>query len=326
MFYCFLYEDIESLREDSLVMQIEYARRIGKLYIGNIKHQKVYDGCDQNCPVELAGKKILLRSTYDNMLPGIRLLKKFGAELIESESDIDKIENWYKLGFTNRPIFHVDVHAIERGMSDIYLQKQYLVQWDNIFLKSVKKGFSAVIKTSRIMQKDLQILAFLKEQASKYGEQFIITKYMEVRTDSIGRRESRHIVINCKVLNSSRMIHSIRHTVPKAHLDKAAEVVLWMKNIKNFPKNYVLDLGEFKDTNGEICVDIIELNPLTCSMCYVNNSIFITEVPEIKEIKEKFLMGYEYCYNALKNPQNYHQIRSSIKNYSYITDERYYFL
>lgn len=325
MFYCFLNEDIEMHKEDTMKMQMEYAQRIGRLYIGDIKYQKIYDGCDQKRSVELMGKKILLRSTYDNMLPGIRLLKKFGAELIESESDIDKIENWYKLGLANRPIFHVDLSEIERGMLDINLQK-HLEQWDKIFLKSVKKGFSAIIKTPKIVQKDSQILAFLKEQALKYGEQFIITKYMEIRIDSIGKRESRHIVINSNVLNSSRMIHSIRHTVPKSHLNKALKVAFWMKNIKDFPQNYVLDLGEYKDANGEICVDIIELNPLTCSMCYVNNSIFTTEVSEIKDIKEKFLMGYEYCYNALYNPQNYHQIRSSIKDYSYTTDEKYYFL
>lgn len=325
MFYCFLYDDLEEFENDPLMIQMEYARCIDRLYIGNLKQQRIYNGCDPNRPIELKGKKILLRSTCDNMMQGIRLLKRFGADLLENEDDITKIENWYKWEFTDRPMFRIALSAIERGIPDDDLQK-CLAQWDNIFLKSIEKGFSAVIKTSRIIQRDPQILTFLKERSSKHGKEFIVTKYMEIRMDSIGRRESRHIVMNSQVINSSRMVHSIRHTVSKSHLSKLQDITSRIKNMKDFPQNYVLDLGEFKEDSGEIHIDIVELNPLTCSMCYVNNSVFTHEVSQIKETRERFLMGYEYCYDALKNPEKYHQVRSSNRNYAYVDDERYYFL
>ena len=53
-------------------------------------------------------------------------------------------------------------------------------------------------------------------------------------------------------------------------LEKMAEEI---SKIKGFPKNYILDIGEFlKDE--KLVPDVVELNPITPAMCYVNNSIF----------------------------------------------------
>lgn len=98
MYYCFLEEDIERLTNDPLVIQKEYARRLGSLYVGSLKQQAIFD--ISGSKVSLAGKKVLLRCTYDNLIRGICLLDKQGAKLIETESDIDRIESWYKLRLT----------------------------------------------------------------------------------------------------------------------------------------------------------------------------------------------------------------------------------
>ena len=99
-----------------------------------------------------------------------------------------------------------------------------------------------------------------------------------------------------------------------------------MKCLCFFPANYVLDLCEFTDNNGNSYVDIVELNPLSCSMCFVNNSIFSADVPEIRECQKLLLMGYEFCFDALRNPQNYAITRTSNKSYSYASDSRYIFI
>ena len=80
------------------------------------------------------------------------------------------------------------------------------------------------------------------------------------------------------------------------------------------------------DDYGNADIDIVEINPLSCSMCYVNNSIYTIEVPEINECRQQLMMGFEFCYDAIVNPQNYSMTRASNKSYSYISDSQYYFL
>lgn len=77
-----------------------------------------------------------------------------------------------------------------------------------------------------------------------------------------------------------------------------------------FPANYALDL------------DIVELNPISCSMCYVNNSIYADVVPEIGECQRQLMMGAEFCYDAIANPKNYDMLRISNKSYTYTSDNQ----
>lgn len=79
-----------------------------------------------------------------------------------------------------------------------------------------------------------------------------------------------------------------------------------------FPANYALDLGEFIDSNGNSYIDIVELNPISCSMCYVNNSIYADVVPEIGECQRQLMMGAEFCYDAIANPKDYDTFKAQI--------------
>ena len=89
----------------------------------------------------------------------------------------------------------------------------------------------------------------------------------------LGTREIRHIILNNQVVNSSRALHSLKHTVPKSHKNIAIHMVDHIRRLGVFPANYALDLGEFIDSNGNSYKDIVELNPISCSICYVNNSV-----------------------------------------------------
>ena len=97
----------------------------------------------------------------------------------------------------------------------------------------------------------------------------------------LGTREIRHIILNNQVVNSFRALHSLKHTVPKSHKNIAIHMVDHIRRLGVFPANYALDLGEFIDSNGNSYIDIVELNPISCSMCYVNNSIYTNVIPEI---------------------------------------------
>lgn len=85
----------------------------------------------------------------------------------------------------------------------------------------------------------------------------------------LGTREIRHIILNNQVVNSSRALHSLKHTVPKSHKNIAIHMVDHIRRLGVFPANYALDLGEFIDSNGNSYIDIVELNPISCSMFYV---------------------------------------------------------
>ena len=318
MYYCFLKEDIDGLTKDPLTIQKEYAQRLGSLCVGSLEQQTIFD--DSGSAIAVANERVLLRCTYDNLIAGLRLLENQGADLIETENDVEQIEAWHKLGLTDRQIWEVDFSEL------LAISAKLLGVVDKLFLKSQRKGFSAVISTARIAQRDPEVVAFLETQSRKHGNRMILSKYIPIKTDSFGTRETRHVILDGQLANSSRLLHSVKHTVPRSHRTKAQEVVHQIKDLDAFPSNYVLDLGEFIDDNGNSYVDIVELNPLSCSMCFVNNSIFINAVPEISECQKLLLMGYEFCFDALRKPQNYTITRTSNKSYSYASDSRYSFL
>lgn len=130
-------------------------------------------------------------------------------------------------------------------------------------------------------------------------------------------------ILNNQVVNSSRALHSLKHTVPKSHKNIAIHMVDHIRRLGVFPANYALDLGEFIDSNGNSYIDIVELNPISCSMCYVNNSIYADVVPEIGECQRQLMMGAEFCYDAIANPKNYDMLRISNKSYTYTSDNQY---
>ena len=190
MYYCFLKEDIEQLTYDPLIIQKEYAMRLGCLYVGSLELQTIYDA--SGAKVSIADKRVLLRCTYDNMIAGIRLLSKQGANLVETEHNIERIESWYRLGLTSRSIQEVE-------LSELMSAQNHLGVEGKIFLKSKRKGFSAIISTARIAQHDAETIAFLEEQNRKYGSRMVLSKYIPIKNDSLGTRETRHIILNNQV-------------------------------------------------------------------------------------------------------------------------------
>ena len=149
-----------------------------------------------------------------------------------------------------------------------------------------------------------------------------VAEYMNVSKASVNHAV-RHIILNNQVVNSSRALHSLKHTVPKSHKNIAIHMVDHIRRLGVFPANYALDLGEFIDSNGNSYIDIVELNPISCSMCYVNNSIYADVVPEIGECQRQLMMGAEFCYDAIANPKNYDMLRISNKSYTYTSDNQY---
>ena len=322
MEYCFIKEDLIINDRDPLCIQKQYAHRLKRMYIADLKEQSVFDWKGERVN-SLVGRIIFLRCSYDLLVSALRLLDDLGADVIENIENLNMIENWFFQNISQRSIKE---YSVEQLYQSFHLGNRKLADTfgtECIFVKSKKKGFSTQVKISSLTDRDARFLAFINRMKYQYGDSMLVSKYFTIRNDSLGPRETRHIILDGKLVNSSRMIHSLRHTVPKSHMIKAKEIADYLCKI-DFPKNYVLDLGEFKQ-DASIFLDVVEINPISCSLCYVNNSIFTELIPEIEFLYCQCMFGYEYCYDYLNHPHDYSINKSANGDYAYKNEQRYIF-
>ena len=203
--------------------------------------------------------QVLLRATCNTMMRAISILEDNGAELLETLNDIRAIEYWDNLSIANRQVLTVRFEDILNTLFSnqilVFLSKTPMV-----FAKSRKKGFCVQLPSCRLLQRDTEILAFFDERCTSIYDELMLSEALGIKTDSLGLRESRHFVFNGVIANSSRTLNSIKHTVPRTLFEKASSLVETITTQNGFPKNYVIDIGEFEKGN-ESFVDIIELNP-----------------------------------------------------------------
>ena len=321
MNYCFVINDIQCKENNCFQLQYNYAITIGGVYYIDLEEKTVRD-YNKNLVSSLSDKIIMLRCSYDYIILAMKILRSYGAKLLENEQDIISIEKWYRFNLTKRAVIEFTISELLAGNRIKYPSiEDYSIS--AVFIKSLHKGFCATIKKSKLKSIDKELQLFFERIKEQYGDTILLSEYYEIRSDSLGPRESRHVVLNGQLINSSRIVHSVRHTVPKSHILKANDVVEKISRL-DFPKNYVLDIGEFIK-KGDSFLDIIEYNPLTCSQCYVNNSIFTIKSQEIEKTSILYRMGYEYCYDAIKHPSYYYLNRVSTNNYTYTNDNRYSF-
>jgi len=322
MYYCFVESDINSLTgDDSLMLQVKYAKRLGRFYCCRIPEGKVIDGEGQ--PIDVAYKRILLRATCPIVRAAAELLESLGANLIETVDNIESIEHWERLAVQRREIIGVDLsEVVERSFSP--KTREFLKNNEFVFLKSRQKGFSLQTSADKLLSGNKELLAFLEQRIEVAAEGLLLSKRLNVKRDSLGRRESRHFVLGGKIMNSSRAVHSVQHTVPRSHREQAGDFVAEISKCEWFPQNYVIDVGEF-ETDGTAFTDIIEINPIGSSLCYVNNSIFQDVIPEIVDVSCRMNIGVEYCYDAMDYPERYVCRRTSNASFEYVDTEHHEF-
>lgn len=319
MIYCFVEEDIQNLSpEDPFLLQVNYARHIGKCCFCSLTSRDIFN--ENHDPLSVRGKRVLLRCTYDHMLEAISLLEDSGADLVENAADIHSIEHWTQTNIATRKILKTTVSELCHGHFSAEML-EFLKQTDKVFLKSLHKGFSCRVSAANIINQDKRTLNFLMQYDPS---DLLIAPLLNIKKDSLGNKEARFIIQNNEILNCSRMLHSVKHSVPKTLRKKAAEIVAELSTKENFPCNYVLDVGEFEDEGATYC-DTVEINPLTASLCYVNNSIFTISTPEVEQQRVRLNMGIEYCFDAIHNPSRYHNERHPGVSYEYIHSEHYEF-
>ena len=286
MIYGFIKEDFEHLDErNPLWIQAQYAKYIDQYCEVDLKNGKIKDEYGQNRSVY--HQAVLLRASCDNAGRGMKMLAKEGAILVECEKDVKQIESWYELGITQRKIREITYQDILDEKIEINRSDSYM------FIKSKIKGFSCCVRSERLWEKEKDFMGFLESQCKQWGECLLLCRAIKLKSDSLGKRETRHVVINNKVINSSRHTIALVHTVSERY---------------------------------KIYLDVVEINPLTTAMCNINNSIFMENTEMDKKDTGKFGMGVEYIMDYKQSPKKYVLQRTSNGNYEYASDSYYEFL
>ena len=307
---------------DPLRLQMNYAELLGKCVYCNIKEKSVYD---QNHKVmSLNGETLFLRCSYEKYKDAAQIILDKSGKLKEAPEDIEKIERWFDYIKPKRAMAIADVDSLYSECVISALELLFGGQ-DKLFLKSAQKGFSVVFPREFIRDKNAQFHSFLKSKCSECRcEQLLISEYCDVKKDANGKKEVRFIVCNGEILNCSRNLHSLKHRVSKSIKEGAEAIIKKLSEAKNFPDSYVLDVFEFVK-EGKTFIDVLELNPLSVSMCYINNSVFDVCAEEIRCIYPRLGMGYEYCYDFLNNKSRYVLERYVGESYEYTSDEHWEF-
>ena len=320
MLYCFVWEDIVNLsKSDPLYLQVDYAKRLGKFICCELESKTIKDFHFNQ--ISILGKSILLRATCDTASNAIQLITDSGGNVLETENDIKKIENWETIRIAQRSIISITRNDLmtKNFDSETY---EFLHNHQRVFIKSRKKGVSLTAPSELVLRGDKRLKEILMSEIQ--NDDLLMSKCYDINKDSLGKKEARFFVFNGSIINASRTLHSVKHSVPKSFLTKAEDIVKHISMQKDFPLNYVLDLAEFIENSNRF-IDVLELNPITSSLCYINNSIFNESVPEIDMIHRTFGAGYEFCYDALSNPERYVLSRGFGENYEYINTGHYDF-
>ena len=322
MLYCFAYPDL--LYDNEFVIQASFCKS-NNSFIMYDEEKDVFLDKDNNI-ININKKHIFLRCSYDLFETITDKILKHNGIPLELPADKVKIENWNKLGISKRKIY-------ECRLSDLLSSNkpkviiELLTHTDRIFIKTKEKAFSLTTSSNHLLDNDSETIGFLKNKLSIKNYELMLSKEYSLKKDSIGVKEVRLFVVDNKVINCSRNIHSLMHNVPPSLEKEGIRIVKLIKDNFDFPKNYVIDLCIFAE-NGNEFIDIVEINPISCSLCYINNSIFETSTCDnnaVISISKETGMGLEYCFDYLNNKSRYSNERFANKNYSYTSEERFIF-
>ena len=275
MIYGFICEILDIVTEsDTYWIQYQYALRIDKATCYSIDNDCFFDSCGKRVkpPCELVFW--LLDCEYADIVDNIS--KRYGLNTVDDLRTREQIRNWYKNGFADRNIFECNREGLRR-----YAEKS-----DCFFAKSKVKGWSAIVKNGV-----LDGLSGIDEN------EFVVSEYREIKEDSIGKIEVRVVVIDGKIMNLSRCVHSLLHRIDDCIIYGVEKIKRKIDQVNAFPRSYVMDVGLFDDSKGNEIVDVVEFNSLSTSLCYVNNSFFSVAVPEIISVYNETKWGYEFCYD-----------------------------
>lgn len=309
LYYCFTTNLVTSRSDDDSALQYAYAKALGRaLWLDLCSKTVLCNGVK----FDITGKIILLRTTSDKAEIAIETIKALGGQLVEDNQAIKELKHWFMFLPPTRCIESFDSLS---KMLDILKSKEipWLQRDKSVFIKTVKKGYSSIISSNEILDKNFFDNITPK---IKLNDEIVISQVEDIRTDSFGKMEWRCIVRYGQVQNISRYFHSLVHKIPQDIFHTASNMVAMLKAHGFSLSDYIMDLMLTADNR----IEIVELNPLSSSMCYINNSIFTEAIDDILNVHLLYGFGYEYCFDYLSNPTRYHMSPQDNVKYTYVTE------
>lgn len=249
----------------SFAAEAKYAKDIG-LYLFYDEQQDVFLNKDGN-KIDITGMDLLPRT---GVLQAERLVDAIyshgGHSTWVQQGDYEKVLNWPNYINTKRTNVIMSGKEILENPNKII----ELFGYGHVFFKTKHKNYSQIIDIEKLISKDGNFYKVLQEHEN---DDFILSDVVDILEDDYGMREYRCYVVDGKPLNISRVHDYLVGTVSSKLEDKVIEIMDSLKDT-DFPRYVVIDLFEYKDNNGEICLDVLECNPLIASGTYLYNSIF----------------------------------------------------
>lgn len=314
LLFCFCDETLKNVSpEDDQFLQAKYANKIGKLLL----YDSVNECFINNCGIkqDISGMTVFLRTDYLHYGEMEKAIVAQGACAIETMEHRKKIQLWMQSYHPNRYISPVTYEQILYNTlsSDLTM---IMNQSNKIFIKSQVKGFSAIVQAKELTTSLSSISKKLSSMSRVGIVDYVISEYIDIVVDEFGKLEVRFFILNGKIKNASRYFHSLSHNIPRKFWITAQKIVDFLSGVKDFPQNYVLDLAEIIYNNKRY-IDVVEFNPISTAMCYVQNSIFDEFDEAIFALHNVSGFGAEYCLDMVEHPDNYDLVPKPNKTYTY---------
>lgn len=214
--------------------------------------------------VDITGLTIFPRTGVMQLYPLIEeIIKKGGIPFLTAE-ETKKIENWPNYFKTERKMGIFKGSDLQNPEIVSNIEKEY---GTNIFIKTVKKGFNAIIPVSLLKDKEC---VFYKALSYHKDEEFIVSEPIVLSTDKYGKKEYRCFVVNNEPFNISRFTTEIFHEIDEDVLSKLHKIIEQAK--LSLPSTYVVDLLEY-EKDGIKHIDVSEFNPPQAAGLYLYNSL-----------------------------------------------------
>lgn len=249
----------------SFALEAKHAKDIG-LYLFYDEKKDIFLDKDGN-QIDITGMDILPRTGVLQAEALVNAIYNHGGySTWVKQGDYEKVLNWPNYIKTKRTNVIMSGKEILENPDKII----ELFGYGHIFFKTKNKNYSQVIDIEKLISKDDNFYKVLKEHEN---DDFILSDVVDIIEDDYGMREYRCYVVNGKPFNISRVHDYLVGTIRSDLEDKVLKIMDSVKDT-DFPRYVVIDLFEYKDNNGNICLDVLECNPLVASGTYLYNSIF----------------------------------------------------
>lgn len=241
--------------------------------------------------VDISGKTIFPRTGAAQIKSMIEEIINQGGIPNLTNEETDKIEMWPNFYKTKRKIKVLKGRDLQNQKVIKELEEQF---GNEIFIKTVKKGFNSVIPISLLKDRDC---VFYKALSYHADEDFIVSEKITLTTDKYGKKEYRCFVINNEPYNISRFTTEVFHEIDEEVLVALHRVIEQSKG--RLPSTYEVDLLEYEQ-DGKKHIDVSEFNPPQAAGLYLYNSILepssdILHRKDIKKISREFLPKKDEC-------------------------------